>query len=172
MQAATATGTPAKRAQRQMDVRDVRRANLARLISQRGLKPLAEALGYTNGSYLLQMAGPHPIRPVSETNARRYEIALGLPAGALDRPMNGDEVPQGGWTGIERRAQPPAAPVAADTPVLTEVVRVTAQVLDDAHVHLTPEKFANLVTLALRDAAEHGNKPRTEFVKGLVDFVK
>lgn len=153
-----------------------RRENMRRLIADRGLKPLAAALGYKNSSYLVQMCGPHPIRPVSEANARRYEEALGLAAGTLDLDPSLDpgRPASDAWDGTDRRAKPAASPVVAgtDTPVIAEVVRVTTQMIGEAGLTMTPERFANMVTLVLADAREHGDHARPEFIKGLVEIVK
>lgn len=45
---------------------------------------LAELLDWMP-SYLSQMIGPHPSRPIGETAARQIEVTLGLPSGLLDR---------------------------------------------------------------------------------------
>lgn len=67
-----------------------RRENLRRLIEQwDGPSNLANKLGYTNASFLVQMAGPNPIRDVSERTARKIEGKLDLPRGYLDRKPAG-----------------------------------------------------------------------------------
>jgi hypothetical protein len=67
-------------------VYETRRENLRLLIGSRadGVKQLAQELGYSGQSFLSQMAGPNPVRNVSETTARAIEQKLGLPAGWLD----------------------------------------------------------------------------------------
>lgn len=66
-------------------VLDVRRANLRTLADRyEGAAGLGRALGYTSGSYISQMIGLVPSRPVSEAIARTVESKLGLPAGWLD----------------------------------------------------------------------------------------
>lgn len=48
-------------------VYDTRRENLRKLIRQwGGPTSLAKKLGHANGSYIAQLAGPHPSREVSE----------------------------------------------------------------------------------------------------------
>lgn len=59
---------------------DYRRENLRKLIEQwGGPLPLSKKLGYANASFLVQMAGPHPTREVSEKTARTIEMKLELP---------------------------------------------------------------------------------------------
>lgn len=61
-----------------------RRANLRRLAGAHGSGVLAQRLGYTTGSYISQMIGPNPVRPVTERTARVIEQVLGLEPGWLD----------------------------------------------------------------------------------------
>jgi hypothetical protein len=50
---------------------DIRRENLRTLIKTwGGPTSLAKKLGHANGSYLAQIAGPHPRRDISEKVAR------------------------------------------------------------------------------------------------------
>ena len=63
-------------------VYDKRRENLRRLIGQwGGPTSLSKKLGHANGSFLAQIAGPHPRREISERTARSIEGTLGLPLG-------------------------------------------------------------------------------------------
>lgn len=65
---------------------DQRRDNLRELArTWGGPTSLAKKLGHTNGSYLAQLAGPHPTREISEKVAREMERKLGLPLGWLDQ---------------------------------------------------------------------------------------
>jgi hypothetical protein len=67
------------------DVYAVRRHNLLLLVDQHhGRKQLGEALGYSNGSYISQLLGTPPKRPLTETTARNIEAKLGLACGWLD----------------------------------------------------------------------------------------
>lgn len=131
-----------------------RRENLRRLIEQwGGPSSLAAKLGYTNASFLVQMAGPHPIREVSEKTARKIEKTLDLPAGYLDgRPERG------------------AAPKVS-TELITKVVRVVGDACQDAGVKLTPAKFADLVAVVYQDAEQAGDV-RGGFVKSLIQLTK
>lgn len=64
---------------------DIRLRNLRRLLDQAGgAIHLAPTLGYSNPSYLSQLAGPNPTRTISERTARTIEQKLGLPEGCMD----------------------------------------------------------------------------------------
>jgi hypothetical protein len=67
------------------DVRELRRENLRKLIADNGgVLALGLKLGYADGSFLSQVAGPNPRRVVSEGIARSIEAKLGMPTGWLD----------------------------------------------------------------------------------------
>jgi hypothetical protein len=130
---------------------DTRLARLRELIEQHG-GPLAlsKKLGYTNASYLVQMTGPNPMRPVSERTARRYERQLGLPEGWLDQAPT----------------EPVVAPESPDT--IAGIVRLVGQVLDAEKVSVPISRFADIVALA----SEHSASGREEFVHQLAKLVK
>lgn len=129
-----------------------RRENLRRLIEQwNGPSNLANKLGYSNASYLVQMAGPNPIREVSERTARKIEAKLDLPRGYLDKK------------------QGEALEVSSE--LVTSVVRYVAQTCSDAGIRLTPEKLADLVTVIYTDAVENG-KIREAFAKRVIQLSK
>lgn len=131
-----------------------RRENLRRLIEQwGGPTSLAMKLGYSNASFLVQMAGPHPIRDVSERTARKIEGKLDLPRGSLDQKAV--------------RSGPKVSPE-----LLTQVVRYTGQLCQDAGIRLTPAKFADLVTIIYQDAEANGAKVREDFSKRMVALAK
>lgn len=116
---------------------DVRRQNLRALIREwRGPTSLARKLGHSNGSYLAQLIGPNPSREISEKVARGIEAKLNLPLGWLDR-----ETPE----------RPPI-----DDSVLAHCVRAVAAAVQDSPVKVSPEKFAELVTLAYEHHAATG----------------
>jgi hypothetical protein len=74
-----------RRPQPMADVYAVRRNNLLLLVDQHGgRKQLGAALGYSNGSYISQLLGTPPKRPLTETTARSIETKLGLSSGWLD----------------------------------------------------------------------------------------
>lgn len=131
-----------------------RRTNLRRLIEQwGGPSTLSAKLGYSNASFLVQMAGPNPIREVSEKTARRIEKKLDLHQGFLDsRPEKVEAVD-------------------ISIKLVTDVVRVVAQACQDAGLKLSPTKFADLVSLVYEDAAQHG-KLRGDFLKSIIQLAK
>ena len=117
---------------------DVRRSNLRRLMEQwGGPTSLAAKLGHSNGSYMAQLAGPHPTRDVSEKVARQIELTLGLP---------------GNWMDTKHKA----GPTEPDTSVLIDVVAAVQDVLHAEGVKLKKEKFTELVNLAYERATETG----------------
>lgn len=66
-----------------------RRDNLRRLMeSWGGPTAMALRLGHSNGSFISQIAGPHPIRNISEKQARLIEERLGLEPGWLDTDVS------------------------------------------------------------------------------------
>lgn len=133
-----------------------RRANLRLLIQQwDGPGNLAAKLGYTNASFLVQMAGPNPTREVTEKTARSFEKKLDLPAGWLDRPP--------------AKSKPSAA--AVDTTLVVDVIRLVGHEVEDSGVVLSPSKFADLVALVYADAAQAGSV-RAEFVKQLIQLAR
>lgn len=141
-----------------------RRANLRRLIEENdGPKELAAKLGYSNASFLVQMAGPNPTREVTEKTARRFEAKLGLEEGSLD------------WTANQRPAAPLKPVPGSKQPeasLTVDIVRLVGEVCEEQRVALPAAKFADVVALALADAAEHGRAPSAEYLRRLVALLK
>jgi len=135
-----------------MSIHDIRRENLRKLIHQHGGPTrLATALGYRNGSFLSQVAGPRPIKQISEKVAREVEAKLGLPEGYLDR---GD---------------PAAAAGALDEGMLVDATREVynaARLMD-----LDPDKVAHIVSLVYIAARTTG-KVDPHFVQQLLQLAK
>lgn len=139
---------------------DTRRENLRRLMKKRGANQLARDLGYANASFLSQMAGPKPIRGVTEKTARRFEAALGLSAGALDVPLERDE--PAAANGKSFAAEPSQA---ASIDLTADVIRLVGRLFDEEGVDVSSAvRFADVVALAVMDAVEH--------VRSLVRLVK
>lgn len=154
---------------------EIRRENLRLLMKQHhGPKNFAAVLGYKNGSFLVQMAGPNPTRPVTENTARTIEEKLGFPPGTMDEPMAAADPPR--HNVVVRSAGQLASPVApvvgADMPLVADVVRLVGQVAEAEKVALPPVKYADLVALAWSDAMEHSGKAREDYVKQLIKLVK
>lgn len=124
-----------------MDVYAIRRVNLRKLIdSWGGPTSLAAKLGHSNGSYLAQLAGPHPSREVSERVARSIEVALDLPAGWMDK----------------RQPAGPHKSNEVNPALLTKVVSAATEEINSMGVKLAAEKFAELVSLVYELSAERG----------------
>lgn len=67
------------------DVHELRRDNLRKLVAQNGgVLALGLKLGYRDGSFVSQVAGPNPRRAISEGIARGIEVKLAMPSGWLD----------------------------------------------------------------------------------------
>lgn len=167
----------------ELSVTDYRRENLRRYIdSNGGPTAVAKRLGYTNGSYLVQMVGPNPSRPISEKNARNFEFKLGLPAGTLDREVPMDFAPSPAAPARFSARLPESAPVvqdraatygtAMDAVHLANIIGVLAQVCKEQSVELPTGKFADVLALTVADAGAHGGQVREDFVKTLVRLTK
>jgi hypothetical protein len=115
---------------RMQSVYDKRRENLRRLIGQwGGPTSLSKKLGHANGSFLAQIAGPHPRREISERTARSIESTLGLTVGWLDQDHHGSNH-------------------QLNDAALAEVVRAVATCLRDVGLRPGPDVYASLVQLA------------------------
>lgn len=141
--------------------------NLRRLIVEfGGSGKLAKKLGYTNASYLAQIAGPNPIRPITEKTARRFEQSLGLQIGVLDAPQTEAPVGRRPAPAAERSSAPVA--VAPEVRAVTDILRMVAVACDESHVNLPLTKFADLVALVYTDTVETNTTPSVDRVKRLV----
>lgn len=70
---------------------ETRRANLRRLADEHGPTALATRIGWPSVSFLSQMIGPNPTRPVTERTARLIEYRLSLEPGLLDLDLENHE---------------------------------------------------------------------------------
>lgn len=132
---------------------DIRRDNLRRLMEQwGGPTSLAKKLGHSNGSYIAQLAGPHPTRDVSEKVAREIELKLGIPTGWMDHKHKG----------------PPGRP---DTGLLIDVVATVKDAIDAAGVRAPRPKIENLVNLVYERAQEEGGL-NTDYMRRLIELMK
>jgi hypothetical protein len=135
-----------------VNVYEIRRTNLRKLMSQwGGPTSLSAKLGHSNGSYLAQLAGPHPSREVSERTARQIEEKLALPGGWLDKPHQ--------------------EPQPLDDTSLALCIRAVSAAVKDAHIKVAPEKFADLVALAYDNSQALGGLDEP-FVTRLVRLMK
>ena len=132
---------------------DIRRANLRLLMRQwGGPASLAAKLGHSNGSYLAQLAGPHPSRDVSEKTARGIEQALGLTPSWMDRAHK-------------------APPNEPDTSALIDVMALVQDMLDAEKVKLPRAKFSELAALAYELAQEVG-PASVEWTRRIIHLLK
>lgn len=134
-------------------VYDQRRDNLRELTrTWGGPTSLAKKLGHANGSYLAQLAGPHPSREISEKVAREMETKLGLPLGWMDSEHGGN------------------ARTLDDTS-LGECVRAVAAALRDVGHRATPDQMADLAALAYEHTKLVGRVDEA-FINKLVRLTK
>jgi hypothetical protein len=146
-----------------------RRENLRRLIKDAdGPKNFAAKLGYANPSFLVQMAGPHPSRVVTDKTARRFEAKLGLPDGALDWPVeNKGRAP----ASVRVVSKPDPAPASGDTALTMDVIQLVARTCAAENLQLPPLRFADIVQFALLQAIETGQAPSEEALRRLIALV-
>lgn len=136
-----------------VSVFDIRRTNLRKLMEQwGGPTSLAAKLGHSNGSYMAQLAGPHPSRDVSEKVAREIERKLDLPSGYMDKTHRG----------------PSGKP---DTETLIEVVALVRDLLDVNSVKCPKEKFTEMVNLVYERTQETGQQ-QSEYARRLIQLLK
>lgn len=134
-------------------VYEQRRENLRELMrTWGGPSSLAKKLGHSNGSYLAQLAGPHPSREISEKVAREMESKLGLPTNWLDAEHNGNTR-------------------QLDDSVLSDCVRAVAAALRDVGHRATPDQMADLASLAYEHAKLTGRIDEP-FIQRLVRLTK
>lgn len=139
-----------------LDVYEVRRENLRKLIAQwGGPKALGYKLGYKNASFLVQMAGPHPTREITEATSRKIEEALDLPAAWMDHVQDGN-----------------GNPVHVDHTLISRVIKAVVQTADDMGVTLDPTKLGDIVSLVYDDAEVRGGSVRAEYVRRLVQLLR
>jgi hypothetical protein len=132
-----------------MNVYETRRVNLRALINQwGGPTSMSRKLGHANGSYIAQIAGPHPSRDISEKTAREIESKLGLPVGWMDQDH-------------------PASGQQLNDQALTEVVRAVATTLRDTGLRPDPEIYGTLVQLAY-DRAKLTGRIDEQYIQKLI----
>lgn len=135
------------------NVFELRRESLRRLMQQwGGPTSLAKKLGHSNGSYIAQLAGPHPSRDVSEKVAREIEHKLQLPDGWMDRAHKGE-------------------PGQPETGLLIDVVAAVQDALDSAGVKMTKGNFTEMVELVYERSVEAGGVDLA-YLRRLIKLVK
>jgi hypothetical protein len=152
------------------DLNEIRRDNLRKLIAQYdGPAALGRKLGYSNASFLVQMAGPNPTRGVTEKRCREFEEKLDLPKGWFDRPAPGGPVIVGGGAPAIAAAAPSNE---VNNDLLGQVLKIVAEVCSDLGVNLSHSKFADLAALIYSEAAEAGRVPPVANIRRLVALLK
>lgn len=137
------------------DVHELRKKNLKALVRQwEGPTNLARKLGYQGPSYVSQMVSGN--RPITEKTARAIERALDLPTGYLDTAHD---------------IKTTARAVVLDTQLISRVVSTVGIALEEAHVKLHPDKFAELVTMVYEEAARTGQVDET-FIQRIIKLVR
>lgn len=116
-------------------VYEIRRENLARLLSEPGAKTaLAIKLGVTQAriTHLLKPIGSKGSRPIHEDQARQIESIIGLTPRALDQ---------------DPEAPASSSPLQVDSRLLEDSVRSVISAAADAHSKLVADKAAAIVRL-------------------------
>lgn len=132
---------------------DLRRENLRELMKTwGGPTSLAKKLGHSNGSYLAQIAGPHPRREISEKVAREIEQKLGLTLGYMDQAHQ-------------------RTPGKIQNGDISKCVRAVTSALRDAGLSPTPDTVANLTQLVF-DRLQLTGELDERYVKQLIQLVK
>lgn len=132
---------------------EIRRDNLRRLMEQwGGPTSLAKKLAHANGSYLAQLAGPHPTRDVSEKTAREIEHKLQLPDRWMDHKHKG----------------PPGQP---DTGTLIDIIATVRDALDSEGVKAQRAKVEELVNLVYEHGQQEGTVG-TDYLRRLIKLMK
>ena len=165
-----------------------RRSNLRRLANTYGWTELAKRLGYRQPSFLVQMAGPNPTRPVTENSARRFEVDLGLPTGSLD--VVAPEVPAADQIrALDAlvKQMPIPAPVVPQQPLATptlphttdessqfvqDTILLISRTIEHQGVKLEKMKHLQIFNMAIGDAIDNGGKVNVNYIVNMVKLLK
>ena len=145
-------------------INEIRLANLRALMEEHGATNLAVELGYSQPSFLSQMAGPTPSREITEKTARKFEKSLGLETGYFDRPLPPDHEDSVIGSG--------SVEIAPKIGHVVDLVRLLGAIYIEEEVVLVADKFAEVFSLAYTDAMEHGITPRPDYIRQLVRLLK
>lgn len=146
-----------------MDLKQTRLMN-ARLAFERegGVGSVAKRMGYSNSSFLVQIFGPNPNREPTEKTMRKIEKALGLPTGALDKPVFGP---------LAAEPPPKGTPAVLNREVLTQVIELVNKLVNEERVNMNAERFSSLIVMAYEDAADHGGAVRESKMRQVVQLL-
>lgn len=149
---------------------EIRRDNLRIVVAQRGATSVAKACGYNGPSYISQMAGRNPTRPITEDNARKFEVGLGLTKGWLDieRDNFGNPLVGNAHPPVEREAPIPLNMV--DVNRFTEVATLVRDLANERKAQLTPAKFTEIVSLVYEDFSKTPEAMRN-YAKRLISLI-
>lgn len=142
-----------------------RLANMRRLMEEHGgPKALAAKLGYKQSSFVVQMAGPNPTRPITEDTCRKIEEALGLEEGSMDWPPGMTPTP----APVSSATPPDPGSAARDA----QIVQMLAAVWSEDRLSLPVLKFGQIAAYAISEASETGRVPSPEALRRLVQLLK
>lgn len=142
-----------------MEIIEIRRKNLRDLMDKHTPGSLASMLGYQQSSFLSQMAGPNPTRPVTEKTARAFEKILGLETGAMD-------------VSVEELAISPPISTEKLVELLVNAIRAVGRACKAEAVNVSTDKFADIVVLTFEDSLEHDGILREDRIKQIVGLFK
>ncbi len=143
-----------------MDLKTQRIANGRQAIERAGgVGQVAQKMGYSNPSFLVQMFGPNPTRAPSEKTMRRMEGALGLADRSLDRMETA-------------QALPPAADTKVNVAQLSQMIQLVNKIVEEEKMHLSADRFSTLVAFAYEEASEHNGVPRESKLRQVVQLLK
>lgn len=152
---------------------EIRRDNLRLVVAERGATSVAKACGYKGPSYISQMAGTNPTRPIMEDNARKFETGLGLTKGWLDIERDNYGRP------LSENSTPPASLVPTsstggtislnqiDVDRFTMVAKMVRDAAGATNKPLSAHVFKEIVALAYDEFSKDSDALR-EFIDKLV----
>ena len=129
---------------------EIRRDNLRTIINDRGATSVAKACGYNSPSYISQMAGKNPTRPITEDNARKFEIGLGLPKRWLDieRDSFGNQIAEKSPSPVK---EAPIPITTVDVDRFTLVASIVRDAANERKLTLTTKQFTEVVSIVYDD---------------------
>lgn len=153
-------------------IKHIRRDNLRDLVEKHTPAVVAQKVGWKTRSFISQMIGDEPCNPVTESTARRVEMAFGLPHGYMDVDHAVPQTAQVAFGMHNATALPVAKADDYNTPIdtllLGDVMQRVAAVCAEMGVASTPARQAWLVTTVFADALDHGGVVRDNFIRQLV----
>lgn len=147
-----------------------RRNNLRRLRDSKevgGAKALADLVGKPT-TWISQIIGPNPTRPITEDTAREFEEKLGLRPGELDWPQPGSGAVEPVPAVAARDAAPGALSVSRDAAIIALLIGICR----DDRITLPDLTFADIAAFAISDAIDTGKMPTPEKLRTLMALAK